>query len=250
MSNENNLFDKIKALSDIEDKKQLNIANVYMINDGHLRPSLYGITLNFDLTNGTMISWILSGMFLGVSLILFSLWGQIPLLVFMTLVQFMFIYLGHETIKEYKRFSLSTINIQKAIDDDRIDYDIETIDGTPITFMRSKDEKIGESLGIVARYIALYNTRSVLGGVLLKHKNHTPMMCLMLIACIIMIMISNNVIVALVSLTMLLSMTTYFHTGGMLFKRVSRYLGSIKSSLTAEMEVKLKQLSEREKDDS
>lgn len=235
----------IETLTKIEKEGRLNIMNVIAINDGHLRPSLYGMTMNLNLSDGTLISWLLAGMFLGLGLLFNSIFGHIGLMVFVTLIQACIIYLSWVAIKEYERVMSSIRNIKYAIDNKTIYHETEVVNDEVVSFMKSNDEDVTKSLGLISKYIGLFRTRKLLGAILLKHRNHMPMSILLIVSCAILYSVSNQIMmVGLVLLALVASTITYFIVGGMLYKTLSEYFSSIKESVLQSIKEESESISE------
>ena len=99
MNNDTPLSEQIKALGEIEKGKKLNVMNVLTFNDGHLKTSLYGITKNFDLLTHTLVSWIIAIVFFAFGALNYSIFGTLGVVVYMALVELLFIWLGVELCK-------------------------------------------------------------------------------------------------------------------------------------------------------
>lgn len=242
MNNDMPLSEQIKYMNEVEKERRLNVMNVLTINDGHLRPSLYGFTKNFDLLKNTLASWIIAAVFFGFGALSFSIFNSVGVVVYMLVIQVLFIKLGLSSLKEYKRLMHSIRNIQYGIDNDLIDYESDS----DVSFMKSKDESISKSLGLVAKYMAIFNCKQLLGAVILKHKNHTPFMILMSLGCLTLILMSHNLGVIIGSVALLISLVSSFKIQGMIYKKIVLYFSGIKENLMQSLKERVAELKQEE----
>jgi hypothetical protein len=245
MNNDIPLSEQIKYMNNVEKERRLNVMTVLTINDGHLRPSLFGFTKNFDLLKNTLASWIIVAIFFGFGALSLSLFNSIGVVVYMLIIQALFIKLGISSLKEYKKLVHSIKNIQYAIDNDLVDYESDS----GFSFIKSNDENIGKSLGLVAKYMAIFNSKQLLGAVILKHKNHTPFVILMSLACLTFILMTHNLGVVIGSLALLITLVSSFKTQGMIYKTVVLYFSGIKENLMQSLKERVSELNQEEAND-
>lgn len=205
---------QLERLRVVEKERKLHIVDTLRLNNGLLRTELYGFIKNFDLTKGTMLSWVLSMVFLAIGIPNLLFFGTNALLVWFLLVQALVIWITFKSLNEYKKWKHSIRNVNRAIDDGLIDFSTEAtyINDVAVqtSTMSSKDETVADSLGTIAKYITLFNSNYLLGAVLLKHKNHTPFIMIFSVACLLLFLAAKNVFVLCASITLLISLVSCF----------------------------------------
>lgn len=235
MSNNISLSNQIKELSDIEKSQRLNVMNVLTVNDGHLKTSLYGLTKNFDLLTDTLVSWVIAAVFLAFGAGSFFMFGSLGVVVYLAFVEAMFIWLGLNSIKEFKNVMNSIENIKYAIDKELIDHQTVVVndgdDAVNVSYMTSKDKSVSESFGLIARFVAIFNSKQLLGAVILKHKNHTPFIIIMAVVCLILIAMTHKLAVIVSSIALLITLISCFTIKGKIYKIVVVYFSGIKQNL-------------------
>lgn len=251
MNNDTPLSEQIKALSEIEKSGKLNFMNVLTFNDGHLKTSLYGITKNFDLLTHTLVSWIIAIVFFAFGALSYSIFGTIGVVVYIALVELLFIWLGLNSVKEYKNVMNSILNIKHAIDSDLIIYEHNEFgdksQSLNVSFMTSNDQEVAKSLGLIAKFVAIFNSKQLLGAVILKHKNHMPFIIIMGVMCLMLIAMTQALTVSITSLALLITLVSCFVAQGKMYKSIVIYFAGIKENLITSLKERADELNEERK---
>ena len=145
----------------------------------------------------------------------------------------------------------SILNIKYAIDSDLIVYDHNELGDKSqplnVSFMTSNNEEVARSLGLIAKFVAIFNSKQLLGAVILKHKNHTPFVIIMGVMCLVLISMTQSLEVCLTSLALLITITSCFVAQGKIYKAIVIYFGAIKENLIASLKERAEEINEERK---
>ena len=235
MSSFNDILKEIKNINEETTKNRLFVNNTLMINDGLLSPSNFGLVPNLNLAQHCTLSWIIALMFLGMGLLTNLIFGSFGMFIYVSFVYFLIFYHSFTELKSAKSLRKSLNNINDNVKDGTVKFSVNE-NGSTYMHSPQDNDSLAKSIGIVSSYLLLFQTPKIFGSVLLKHKNHVPLLCLMTVATLILIMIAGKVSVSIISFCSIVNLGATFYLSGIKYKRISTYLYIYKINIIKYME--------------